>query len=218
MKGLLRKDLAILFCNKAMLIAAIIVLAAVAFMGRGGGQFIMSYMAVFVPMVINSTISYDDMDNGMAYLMTLPVTRKQYVYSKYVFSAGAGFFCWIFSCVTGTLSNLMHGSKEEPGEWLFLCLMSLGILIFFSSLIIPVQLKFGAEKAKIAMLFIMVGVAGVTWLFINIKKAVFPGSMTLVSFLNDNPFAFAGIVLLFVLAAFLISLFVSIRIWEKKEW
>ena len=45
-------------------------------------------MAIFVPMVINSTISYDDTDHGMAYLMTLPVTRRQYVYSKYVFSAG----------------------------------------------------------------------------------------------------------------------------------
>ena len=154
MKGLLKKDLAILFCNKAMLIAAIIVLAAVAFMGSGGGQFIMSYMAVFVPMVINSTISYDDMDNGMEYLMTLPVTRRQYVYSKYVFSAGAGFLCWIFSCVMGTLSNVIHGNQGDSGEWLFLCLMSLGILLFTSSLIIPVQLKFGAEKAKIAMLLL----------------------------------------------------------------
>ena len=218
MKGLLKKDLAILFCNKAMLIAAIIVLAAVAFMGSGGGQFIMSYMAVFVPMVINSTISYDDMDNGMEYLMTLPVTRRQYVYSKYVFSAGAGFLCWIFSCVMGTLSNVIRGNQGDSGEWLFLCLMSLGILLFTSSLIIPVQLKFGAEKAKIAMLLIMVGVAGVTWLFINIKKAVFPDGMKLISFLNDYPFAYVGIVLLFVLAAFFISLFVSIRIFEKKEW
>lgn len=218
MKGLLKKDLAISFCNKAMLIAAIIVLAAVAFMGSGGGQFIMSYMAVFVPMVINSTISYDDMDNGMEYLMTLPVTRRQYVYSKYVFSAGAGFLCWIFSCVMGTLSNVIHGNQGDSGEWLFLCLMSLGILLFTSNLIIPVQLKFGAEKAKIAMLLIMVGVAGVTWLFINIKKAVFPDGMKLISFLNDYPFAYVGIVLLFVLAAFFISLFVSIRIFEKKEW
>lgn len=218
MKGLLKKDLAISFCNKAMLIAAIIVLAAVAFMGSGGGQFIMSYMAVFVPMVINSTISYDDMDNGMEYLMTLPVTRRQYVYSKYVFSAGAGFLCWIFSCVMGTLSNVIHGNQGDSGEWLFLCLMSLGILLFTSSLIIPVQLKFGAEKAKIAMLLIMVGVAGVTWLFINIKKAVFPDGMKLISFLNDYPFAYVGIVLLFALASFFISLFVSIRIFEKKEW
>lgn len=218
MKGLLKKDLAILFCNKAMLTAALIVLAGVAFLGEGGGQFIMAYMAIFVPMVTNSTISYDDTDHGMAYLMTLPVTRRQYVYSKYVFSAGAGFLCWIFSCVMGTLSNLMHGSKEEPGEWLFLCLMSLGILIFTSGLIIPVQLKFGAEKAKIAMLLIMVGIAGVTGFFISIKKAVFPESMQLLSFLNDNPFVFAGIVLLFALASVFISLFVSIRIFEKKEW
>ena len=190
MKGLLKKDLAILFCNKAMLIAALVVFMGVAFMGSGGGQFIMSYMAVFVPMVINSTISYDDMDNGMEYLMTLPVTRRQYVYSKYVFSAGAGFLCWIFSCVMGTLSNVIHGNQGDSGEWLFLCLMSLGILLFTSSLIIPVQLKFGAEKAKIAMLLIMVGVAGVTWLFINIKKAVFPDGMKLISFLNDYPFAY----------------------------
>ncbi len=218
MKGLLKKDLSILFCNKAMLVAAIIVLAAVAFMGSGGGQFIMSYMAIFVPMVINSTISYDDMDNGMEYLMTLPVTRRQYVYSKYVFSAGVGFLCWIFSCVMGTLSNVVHGNQGEPEEWLFLCLSSLGLLIFISSLIIPVQLKFGAEKAKIVMILIMVGVAGMTWFFINIKKAVFPGSIQLISFLNEYPFAYAGIVFLFVLAAFFISLFVSVRIFEKKEW
>lgn len=218
MKGLLKKDLAILFCNKAMLVAAIVVFMGVAFMGKGGGSFIVAYMAVFVPMVTNSTISYDDMDNGMAYLMTLPVTRRQYVYSKYLFSAGAGIICWIFSCIMGTLSNVIHGNQGEPGEWLFLCLMSLGILIFSAGFIIPVQLKFGAEKAKIAVLIIMVGVIGVVWLTSNIKEMILPGEMGVISFINNSPFVFSGIIILLALAAFFISLLISVRIFEKKEW
>lgn len=218
MKGLLKKDLAILFCNKAMLIAALVVFMGVAFMGSGGGQFIVAYMAVFVPIVTNSTISYDDMDHGMAYLMTLPITRRQYVYSKYLFSAGIGLICWIFSCMMGTLSNVLHKSQGEPGEWLFLCLLSLGILIFSAGFIIPVQLKFGAEKAKVAGLIIMIGVVGAVWLIGNIKEMLLPGDTYLISFINDSPFVFAGIVLLLALAAFFISLFVSIRIFEKKEW
>lgn len=54
--------------------------------------------------------------------------------------------------------------------------------------------------------------------FHQYKKVMFPGSMNLLSFLNDNPFVFAGIVLLFVLAVFFISMFVSVHIFEKKEW
>lgn len=218
MKGLLKKDLALLFCNRAMLLAAIAVFMGVAFIGKGGGSFIVGYMAIFVPMVTNSTISYDDMDNGMAYLMTLPVTRRQYVYSKYLFSAGTGIICWVFSCVMGTLSNMIHATEEEPGEWLFLCLMSLGILIFSAGFIIPVQLKFGAEKGKITVFVIAIGVIGIVWLVSNIKEMILPGEMNILSFLNDSPFVFSGIVLSLALAAFFISLLISIRIFEKKEW
>ena len=35
-----------------------------------------------------TTISYDEFDNGLAFLMTLPVTRKQYVAEKYLLGAG----------------------------------------------------------------------------------------------------------------------------------
>lgn len=42
-------------------------------------------MTMFRAMIAVGTLSYDETDNGLAFLMTLPVDRKTYVREKYLF-------------------------------------------------------------------------------------------------------------------------------------
>ncbi|MCF0261227.1 MAG: ABC-2 transporter permease, partial [Erysipelotrichaceae bacterium] len=83
MKGLLVKDCFLLFQRKQSLL---MILAVCIFVGMAvGGEFVISYMTILGAIFALSTISYDDADNGMMFLMTLPISKKQYVLSKYVF-------------------------------------------------------------------------------------------------------------------------------------
>ena len=77
MKGLLVKDLCLMATQKRFFILILGVGALLTF----GGQdiiFVMGYMMMVFGLFSGSTISYDDMNHGMGFLMTLPVSRKQY--------------------------------------------------------------------------------------------------------------------------------------------
>ena len=83
MAGLFEKDLRLLIRNKQFVI--VIVFMAFIFSLSGNLSMILPYMTVFGTIFSVSTISYDEADNGYMYLMTLPITYKDYVW-KNIFS------------------------------------------------------------------------------------------------------------------------------------
>ena len=84
MKGLLIKDFMLLKNQKSFFI--IIVAAAIGMSTlMENSSFIIGYIAVIGSLFTLSTIRYDEFDNGNAFLYTLPITRKDYVYEKYEF-------------------------------------------------------------------------------------------------------------------------------------
>ena len=95
MAGLFEKDLRLLIRNKQFVI--VIVFMAFMFSLSGNLSMILPYMTVFGTIFSVSTISYDEADNGYMYLMTLPITYKDYVWEKYL-------FCTIGGIVTGALT------------------------------------------------------------------------------------------------------------------
>lgn len=65
-----------------------------------GGSFFTAYM-MFVGIGLSAgTISYDTSDHGMQFLLTLPVTRREYVKEKYLFCIG-------LTAVLGVISLLI---------------------------------------------------------------------------------------------------------------
>lgn len=91
MKGLLLKDIGLLKNMKVMIAIYFILGAIFSFTNT---QFILGtcYVATFSGMLGIGTLSYDEYDNGNAYLLTLPITRKEYVLEKYILT---------FSCILG---------------------------------------------------------------------------------------------------------------------
>ena len=53
--------------------------------------FSITYTTLMFAILTMTTMSYDDFENGLCYLLTLPVSRREYVTEKYVFGLLSSF-------------------------------------------------------------------------------------------------------------------------------
>ena len=107
MKGLLIKDLR-LMKNMGNSLAIILLVAVGMSFYSSDMSFIVIYLAIIGTSFTSSTISYDEFDNGNAFLFSLPVSRKDYVLEKYLFAilmCGGG---WLL----GSVISMWPGRSE----------------------------------------------------------------------------------------------------------
>ena len=157
MKGLLIKDTRLLFNNgKTMILMLAAVLLILAATGAGGASFITSYITILVSLFTVSTISYDEFDHCYLFLMTLPVTRRGYVNEKYVFGFLTTTAAWILGLAVGAAVRTAHGGMPQPLEWIGEGTVFLMMAWIFLSVLIPVRLKFEAEKARYVNVILMI--------------------------------------------------------------
>lgn len=152
MKGLLIKDFKLLAGQKRFFI-----------MGPAFGLFFMiangdpasgaGYITMLFTLFTLNTISYDEYDNGMSFLMTLPITRNTYIKEKYVF---AGMMVLVSTVIAFVLAIFSAGWLKIVFDWKAFWATG-GVMILFVwftlAVAIPMQMKYGAEKGRIAMLF-----------------------------------------------------------------
>ena len=85
MSGLLIKDWKLLKRQGRYYGMVLILVCAMIFVGsKSYSSFITSYLTFMISMFAISSFSYDELDNGMAFLMALPSGRKHYVQAKYL--------------------------------------------------------------------------------------------------------------------------------------
>lgn len=176
-------------------------------------QFILGtcYVATFSGMLGIGTLSYDEYDNGNAYLLTLPITRKEYVLEKYIltFSCILGGVCCItlWVCI---VSMIRQYSFENVLTEFVVAVM---ITTLISAVILPVQLKYGAKKSKLALLIIaiLVGICGAM-----ILKNIDVTTWHLLQYLT--PLKINLIAVIIGCISVLISFAISVKIMEKKEY
>ncbi len=162
MKGLLIKDLKLIKTQKTFLVLITIVCGYLLL--KGSGQFAMTYAGIILPMLVVTTVNFDDSGNGLSFLFTFPVSRKAYVLEKYLLGmlllAVAGIAASVIMIVTSAVTSVVYTFQE----CYTMALSSLIIVSIILSLALPFQMKFGAEKGRIAMAvtIICIGVAGYT--------------------------------------------------------
>lgn len=83
MAGLLEKDIRLIMQRKQMLLLFVVIAVVLGF--SQDGTFILGYLSFCAAIVMVNTISYDELDHGYEFLMTLPITAKIYVKEKYLF-------------------------------------------------------------------------------------------------------------------------------------
>ena len=111
MKGLLEKDLRLMLSRKQSILIFIVASLFVAF--TMDGSFVVSYLTMLFTVIAISTLSYDEYDNGFAFLMTLPFSRKTYVREKYIFTLLAEITAWVISVIFYYVVNMIKGVRID---------------------------------------------------------------------------------------------------------
>ena len=215
MRGLFEKDFRLLCQNRQTLI---LFLMMAGFLGlTQNGTFVLGYVSFMFSILLTSTISYDEMDQGFEFLMTLPVTPKTYVQEKYGFCTVGVIFSVVLSGIIYLIVKGIHGEQILLGEELLTVLIFVPIVWCVIAIMVPIQLKFGAEKGRIAILMVYGGSAFL--LYFVLKWIGEENVKLMTNFLNQwkpealvlGGFLLSGLVLV-------ISYGISRRIMERKEY
>ena len=89
MKGLLIKDFRLIKVQKNFLFLIGAIGIGLALLSENT-VYTIGFISFIFSMLSISTISYDELDNGNAFLFSLPVTRKTYTIEKYCFGLFMG--------------------------------------------------------------------------------------------------------------------------------
>ena len=154
MRGLLEKDIRLLMHSKQTFVC-FIALAVVLGVAQKS-TLMLGYLTFFISAILVSTLSYDEMDHGFAFLFTLPINRKIYVREKYVFCMGGAVIVWSLTMMLYVIILNVRHTPAVISEEVLKGLSFLPIVIFFLSLLIPMQLKFGVEKSRLVMIGVSV--------------------------------------------------------------
>ncbi len=221
MKGLLIKDLKLMKNQKNFFLVILVVIAFLA-AGSDDLSFPMGFTAFIGTLFTLSSISYDEFDNGNAFLFSLPITRKQYVLEKYGFGLLLGIGSLLTAVCLLSAVRLVKGELSLVGrlsEIGFTVLAVLALNWGFLALMLPLQLKFGSEKGRVAILGVF-GVAAVLGMLASKSAAFFRINMAAVwDGLSAMGVGMAGVLLLVLSFGILVcSMAVSMAIVKKKEF
>ncbi len=217
MRGLIEKDLRLTFSRRQTLM--IFLVMAVIMGGTMDGSFLVGYLTMLGTIIAVGTISYDEFDNGFAFLMTLPFERKTYVGEKYLFCLFMEAVSWCAGVLIYCIGGLIRHSGVNPVSELPMLLSLIPVLFLSVSVFIPLLLKYGSEKSRVALFLVF----GLMALLVFGTKQVMSGQeqvlQGLVETLDALPEALVFLVITAVcgLLSFL-SYLCSVRIMEKKEF
>lgn len=218
MKGLFIKDLKLLGNQKKALLIAV-VMFFLFMLTMDNSLFVVNYITFFGAIAALGTLSYDEFNNGLTFMFTLPVSRRQYVLEKFLFCILAGLSVWIVTVAASCGFMLYKGTLVNLVEYLTECLTGIVIVAVMTSIMLPLQIKLGQEKARTGI-FLFAGIIAVIFFVLKVwiaptdaqMNALFAGIESLGLVKGMLIFAGSAVVLLIV------SCLISIRIINKKEY
>lgn len=215
MKGLFLKDLA-LVKNQTLSLMVIPLIALFMLLEGQEFVFVIAYANMIFVLFGLTTLNYDAFDNGYAFLLTLPITRKLYVTEKYMFS--------LLSVMVGTIISFMliilpHLVGKQQTLTVFNVYFIVGYTIgafVFLAFMLPIELKYGPEKGRIAMIVVFL----IVMVCVYLLAVGGPIDLTwiLESLTTLEPIIMWGILGVMALIILFISYGISCKIMEKKEF
>ncbi|MEY9975939.1 ABC-2 transporter permease [Lysinibacillus sp. RC79] len=185
----------------------IIILFMAIFMQKG--SLLLAVIVFIVTIQATTAITYDEHSNWDKYANTLPISKGDIVLSKYMLS----FLLMIIGLVIALpIVFLMNHFTNNLASAEFFLTFNLTVVLSFCilALLIPIYIKFGAIKGRIA-LFALCFIPG--FLF-GLLKEYFPDMTLTLSNLKQYMFLapFAGLLILWL------SSLISTAIYQRKEF
>lgn len=216
MLGLLEKDLRLLKGQKNFFL--IILLITVFLSLNSEDNFAVTYLTFIAGFMTISSFGYDDNGNCMPFLLTLPVSRRLYVKSKYVLGFLLTFIGWLAGMVISTVTAFLHKAPPTAEAvlfqlaWVFLWMIML-------SFVLPMLFKFGAEKGRMATLAMMLVFMAIVFVFTKLAETLGMDIDACLEALAGQQIVVlvAGMAVV-TLIIVLISYSISEKIVQKKEY
>lgn len=209
MLGMIKKDLFMIRNNLKSLLLAIIIYFFYTMMFDMDMSFILPFM---IMMICISTFSYDDYNNWHSFASSLPKGKINIVKSKYITTISLTIIATIISIIcTFIISNFkttinFSDAISSIGGYLF----AIFILV---SILFPFLFKYGAEKGRIVMFILGMGIVAVFILLKKVLNISIPANI--ITFFDSY-----GLIIFLVLSVIFISVsyLISKKIYLKKEF
>ena len=208
MKALIYKDL--ISIKKYYVFIAMLIVLIAGYEYREGRIMLSSGFFILIPIaLINALFDVDIKSNADKYIVGMGIEKRKIVLSRYL-------IIWIFAGLAVLIGLLGRLKVNNPN--LFSINLLIPIIILSSSLIpliqIPLMYKFGNQTARMVFMFV--------YIFIFILVNYFWKNEDLViNFLQENLVIGKNhvglVILLLALVLNIISLIISIKIYENKE-
>lgn len=217
MKALFIQDFRYMLTQKSFLVLIALVGIVLALTQNDNYIFVIGYLGFMGMITGMMSLTMDDQSHGLAFLFSLPIDRRTYVREKYLFVVFMGVVFSLFATAVCLLFRMFAEYKAPLDEILATSLGTLFVMLLFVCFMLPLQLKFGAERARLAsfiaigLFFAAVIVAG---LVVNFADAL----PFIQAFLSMSPVALTGIGAAFLIVCLRISYGVSLRIILHREF
>lgn len=217
MKALFIQDFRYMLTQKSFLVLIALVGIVLALTQNDNYIFVIGYLGFMGMITGMMSVTMDDQSNGLTFLFSLPIDRRVYVREKYIFIVLMGVSFSIFATVLCLLFRMFAEYKAPLDEILATSLGTLFVMLLFVCFMLPLQLKFGAERARLAsfiaigLFFAAVIVAG---LVVNFADAL----PFIQAFLSMSSVALTGIGAAFLIVCLRISYSASLRVILRREF
>lgn len=219
MKGLLKKDLALLANTGKIYVGVSLFCMVLGLVNEDMRDFSLSFLVIMFSLAAPSTLSYDEFDNGMSWLMTLSADRSVYAKEKYLLSILLGLAGAVVAVILGVLVfqiNPFQGGSDSQIAILVAFFFTSGLML---AVMIPAKLKFGSEKSRVIVMGLVIAV----WIVVFAGKYLLESLGINLSGAIESLEKISNAAVILVLLAFYgicmsVSYFCSARILEKKEF
>ncbi|MGF3183497.1 ABC-2 transporter permease [Facklamia sp. P12945] len=218
MKGLLYKDWLLIRKTKLHIFLPIIMIFIILYI-KSGDLALISVISVSILSLILSPMTYDERENGMPMLLTLPYTRQDYVYSK------------CFSLIIGLIGLLVFevyltslvAYFQSPQTFNFIdnlltILMILAVSSILVLILLPIQLKFGSEGTLLIIFsFLVLCIVGVV-LFLFSEKIISTDLYRILKNFFSNKWSQLFTSILVMSFTYFASLIISMKIMRRRDY
>lgn len=209
MKGLLLKDF---YCLKQNLkyMFFVLLLFGIIFIPQGNNGFSSVLIMLFAMMVI-TTLSYDHAGKWDNFALTMPITRKMLVQSKYVLLLLMLLAGIVISLLCSVIGAAFKGFLDftETGVEIGTVAM---VAVWMASLLLPLIYKFGVERARLFLMLVFALPVVIIMVVTSMFKDVSMPNIT-----PEQLAPLAAVLPILTIFVYIVSYMISVKIYQKKE-
>lgn len=207
MKGLLIKDILVL--RKSIKTSLpIIIFAAVYSYATDSPAYMLGMITLIFTMMPITSMTCDDMSKWDRYALTMPISRRDIVVSKYILSILLSTVSIIVSTTITYIFIVLPKDNMDRKDLLLAAYLIFFISLVYVSIMLPLIYKFGVERTRILFIAVL-AIPGILIYILYKGNLQMPSEEQLLFLLKISPFML--IIILFI------SAFVSNIIYKNKD-